>query len=191
VSAAANVLERARAAGVQLEMRGGRLAYDAPSDVSPDLFAQLRAGKVALIELLQHERRELLDPTTDPKVRAGCLSAQIGALSPSRVPRHWPAARWPQFIVDAESFCRNWAEKAFVLGWPIWELFGCHCRAPWGRIQGMGLVLLLRGHEIAALTATEAVIRTGTGARQTYRRKLSNPLHRAERCLVWELQHER
>ena len=51
----------------------------------------------------------------------------------------------------------------------------------------MGLVLLLRGRELAALTATEAVIRTRTGARQTYRRKPCDPLHPAERCLVWEL----
>jgi hypothetical protein len=191
VSTAAKVLDRTRVAGVQLEARGGGLAYDAPPDLSSDLFAQLRACKVELIELLQHERRELLDPITDAKVRAGRLSAQIGALSPSRVPRHWPAARWPQFIIDAESFCRNWAEKAFVLGWPIWELFGCHCRAPWGRIQGMGLVLLLRGHEIAALTTTEAMIQTWTGAHQAYRRKPADPLHPAERCLVWELQDER
>jgi hypothetical protein len=51
----------------------------------------------------------------------------------------------------------------------------------------MGLVLLLRGHEIAALTATEAVIRTRTGAHQTYRRKPADPLHPSERRLVWEL----
>jgi hypothetical protein len=55
----------------------------------------------------------------------------------------------------------------------------------------MGLVLLLRGHEIAALTATEAVIQTSTGARQTFRRRSADPLHPAERCLVWELQDER
>ena len=73
------------------------------------------------------------------------------------------------------------------MGWPDWELFGCYRRAPWGRIQGMGLVLLLHGDEIAALTETEAVIRTRTGARQTYRRKPHDPLHPAERCLVWEL----
>jgi hypothetical protein len=73
------------------------------------------------------------------------------------------------------------------LGWPAWELFGCHKRAPWGRIQGIGLILLLRGRELAALTATEAVMRTGTGAHQTYRRKPGDPLHPAERCLVWEL----
>jgi hypothetical protein len=69
-------------------------------------------------------------------------------------------------------------------------LFGCHRRAPWERIQGMGLVLLLQGDEIAALTATEAVIRTRTGAHQTYRRRPADPLHPAERCLVWELSDE-
>ena len=51
----------------------------------------------------------------------------------------------------------------------------------------MGLVLLLRGRELAAVTAAEAVIRTRTGARQTYARKLRDPLHPSERCLVWEL----
>jgi hypothetical protein len=52
----------------------------------------------------------------------------------------------------------------------------------------MGLILLLRGDLIAALTDSEAVIRTHTGAHQTYRRKPADPLHPAERCLVWELQ---
>jgi hypothetical protein len=51
----------------------------------------------------------------------------------------------------------------------------------------MGLVLLLRGDDLAELTATGAVIRTPTGARQTYRRKPADALHPAERCLVWEL----
>jgi hypothetical protein len=79
-----------------------------------------------------------------------------------------------------------WGTQAASLGWQAWELFGCHRRAPWGRIQGMGLVLLLRGKDLAALTETEAVIRTPTGAHQTYRRKPANPLHPAERCLIWE-----
>jgi hypothetical protein len=74
-----------------------------------------------------------------------------------------------------------------ALGWPTWELFGCCRRAPWGRIEAQGLVLLLHGRELAAVTATEAVIRTQTGAHQTYRRKSADPLHPAERCLVWEL----
>jgi hypothetical protein len=71
-------------------------------------------------------------------------------------------------------------------GWRAWELFGCYRRAVWGPIQGMGLLLLLRGDEIAALTATEAAIRTRTGTRQTYLRKARDPLHAAGWCLVWE-----
>jgi hypothetical protein len=51
----------------------------------------------------------------------------------------------------------------------------------------MGLVVLLQGDEIAALTATEAVIRTATGTRQRYCRKLRDPLHPSERALIWEL----
>jgi hypothetical protein len=191
VSAAAKVLARARAADVRLEARGGRLAYDAPANISPDLLIQLRKCKVELLELVHRERRALLDLAADPKAKTRCLSALVGTLSPSRVPHHWPAATWPQFIADAQTFCRGWAEKAFLSGWAAWELFGCHRHAPWGRIQGMGLVLLLRGHEIAALTATEAVIRTSTGAHQAYRRKPADPLHPTERCLVWELQDER
>ena len=102
-------------------------------------------------------------------------------------PRNYPEHAWQQLILDAERFLHHWAAQAAALGWPIWELLGCHRRAPWGRIQGMGLVLLLRGKELAALTATQAVIRAQTGARQTYYRQPHDPLHPAERCLVWEL----
>jgi hypothetical protein len=113
---------------------------------------------------------------------------RLGIMPP---PRTYPAHAWEQLSADAERFLDDWAAQAHRLGWPDWELFGCHKRAPWGRIQGMGLVLLLQGDEIAALTAVEAVIRTRTGARQTYRRRPHDPLHPAERCLVWELDGAR
>ena len=109
---------------------------------------------------------------------------RLGAMPP---PRHCPEHAWKQLIVDAERFLDSWAPQAAGFGWRDWELFGCHRGAPWGRIQGMGLVLLLRGKELAALTESEAVIRTQAGARQTYRRKRFDPLHPVERCLVWDL----
>jgi hypothetical protein len=146
------------------------------------------------------------DPVSK-KVRSAALEAPLAAVAvPMGVPAAWvrgvarlaeipcvarfPAARWAQVVTDAAAFLQEWAEAADRLGWLTWELFGCHRRAPWGRIQGMGLVLLLQGDEIAALTATEAVIRTRTGAHQTYRRRPADPLHPAERCLVWELSDE-
>jgi hypothetical protein len=108
-------------------------------------------------------------------------------LSTMPQPRTYPAQAWQQLIVDAERFLSGWAAQAHRLGWPAWELFGCHNRAPWGRIQGMGLVLLLHGDALAALTASEAVIRRASGAHQTRRRKAADPLTAAERCLIWEL----
>jgi hypothetical protein len=111
--------------------------------------------------------------------------ARLRGLPP---PPTYPQHAWQQLIIDAERFLDGWAAQAHRLGWPDWELFGCHRRAPWGRIQGMGLVVLLRGDEIAALTGTEAAVRTARGAHLTHRRKPRDPLHPAERCLVWELE---
>ena len=110
--------------------------------------------------------------------------ARLGAMPP---PRHYPEHAWRQLIVDAERFLDGWAAQAHRLGWRDWDIFGCHRRAPWNPVKAMGLVLLLRGDEIAALTETEAAIRTSTGAKQTYYRQLRDPLHPSERCLVWEL----
>jgi hypothetical protein len=125
-----------------------------------------------------------------PKGTPNEWSEGVALLRNVPAPRGYPQRAWQQLILDAEQFLERWAAHAAALGWPAWELFGCHRRAPWGRIQGMGLILLLQGDEIAALTAKEAVIRTRTGARQTYRRRPHDPLHPAERCLVWELDGE-
>jgi hypothetical protein len=110
--------------------------------------------------------------------------ARLATMPP---PRIYPAKAWQQLVTDAERFLDDWAQQAAALGWPAWELFGCHRRAPWGRIQGMGLVLLLHGDPLAALTASEAVVRRPSGAHQTWRRRPCDPLHPAERCLVWDL----
>ena len=115
----------------------------------------------------------------------------VALLRDTPAPRGYPQHAWQQLILDAERFLKRWGAQAASLGWHDWELFGCHRRAPWGRIQGMGLVLLLHGNELAALTDAEAVIRTQSSARQTHRRKPFDPLHPTERCLIWELKDER
>jgi hypothetical protein len=51
----------------------------------------------------------------------------------------------------------------------------------------MGLVLLLHGDQLVVLTASEALTRRPSGSHQTWRRRPCDPLHPAERCLVWEL----
>jgi hypothetical protein len=130
-------------------------------------------------------------PTASVGVRAAGVPVQwtsgVARLANIAPPRTYPAHVWQQLVGDAERFIEEWAPQAAALGWPAWELFGCHRRASWARIDGMGLVLLLHGDPLAALTATEAVIRRASGARQTWRRKQRDPLTEAERCLVWEL----
>jgi hypothetical protein len=118
-------------------------------------------------------------------------SEGVALLRAAPSPRGYPPHSWQQLVLDAEDFLGRWGAQAARLNWPTWELFGCHRRAPWDRLDGMGLVLLLRGKELAALTGGAAVIRTATGAHQTYRRKPRDPLHPAERCLVWELENAR
>jgi TubC N-terminal docking domain len=190
------LIEAVQRAGGAITLQGDRLRLSAPKPLPENLLQELRTHKAEVIDHLQHAREswlgqraaEALANRTAPPVEAiadwAAGVARLGTIPP---PRTYPEHAWRQLIVDAERFLYSWAGQAHRLGWPAWEVFGCHRRAPWGRIQGMGLVLLLRGDEIAALTATEAVIRTQTGARQTYHRKPSDPLHPAERCLVWEL----
>jgi hypothetical protein len=193
------LLEAVRRAGGTIALQGDRLRLSAPEPLPQKLLEEVRLHKADLIDQLRCAAPPLLgEPPADPP-RPGRASPTgtiatwadgVARLREMPPPRNYPGHAWQQLIVDAKRFLDGWSQQAVALGWPDWELFGCHKRAPWGRIQGMGLVLLLRGDQIAALTATEALIRTRTGARQTYRRKLADPLHPAERCLVWELAGE-
>jgi TubC N-terminal docking domain len=190
------LIEAVQRAGGAISLQGDRLRLSAPKPLPETLLQELRTRKTELIDHLQHARPsklgqpavEALANRTAPPVEAiadwAAGVARLGTMPP---PRTYPVRAWQQLVVDAQRFLNAWALQAAALGWRDWEIFGCHRRAPWGRIQGMGLVLLLRGDEIAALTETEAVIRTRTGARQTYPRQLRDPLHSTERCLIWEL----
>ena len=86
---------------------------------------------------------------------------------------------------DAFAFLRDWAAQAHGLGWAGLDLFGVHRHAPLARYDCMGLVPVLNGCQVAALTEEGAVIGTGSGARQTFHRHLTVPP--AEMCLAWDL----
>jgi hypothetical protein len=120
-------------------------------------------------------------------VTVAAWAAGVARLRATPPPPNYPQHAWTQLIIDAEWFMGRWGTQAARLGWQDWELFGCCRHAPWSRVQGLGLVLLLHGRELVALTEVEAVINTRTGARQTYRRKPADPLFSAERCMAWEL----
>ena len=190
------LLEAVRRAGGTIALQGDRLRLSAPEPLPRELLEEVRLHKADLIDQLRSAARPLLREPPAAPLRPGTAAPTgtiatwadgVARLRQMPPPRHYREHAWQQLIVDADQFLDCWSQQAVALGWPDWEIFGCHRRAPWGRVQAMGLVLLLHGRELAALTATEAVIRTRTGARQTYRRKPRDPLHPAERCLVWEL----
>ena len=190
------LIEAVQRAGGAIALQGDRLRLSAAKPLPQELLEEVRLHKTDLIDHLQHARQSGLgEPAAEPIKKGAAPPVEMVAawvtgvarLAATAPPRNYPEQAWQQLIVDAKRFLDGWAAQAHRLGWPDWELFGCHRRAPWGRIQGMGLILLLRGDAVAALTESEAAIRTRTGAHQTYRRKPSDPLHPAERCLVWEL----
>jgi hypothetical protein len=105
-------------------------------------------------------------------------------LDPNRPPGDVPLKRWQRFVDDVGLFLDSpFSAVAAALGWSPLDLFGCNRDRPFARIDQAGLLWLLNGDRLLALTEHTATIETRTGARQTYRRKPSGE----HRELAWEL----
>jgi hypothetical protein len=95
-----------------------------------------------------------------------------------RRPAYVKPADWRQAVADGRRFLATWGEQAEALGWTAHELFGVH--TPSGRptssyrrpsiYEHTGLVWLLRGRAVVALTAETAAIQTMSGGVLTYRK---------------------
>jgi hypothetical protein len=81
--------------------------------------------------------------------------------------------RWQEVISDAEIFLARWGSAAHSLGWTALDLFGVHPRAPAARFDVIGLLLLVQGGAVVALTADAATIRRKTGALLSCRRPVA------------------
>ena len=91
---------------------------------------------------------------------------------PASPPGDVPPGRWRQFLMDARAFAGSqWAEQAAALGWTEDDLYGADDAAPFARRDKAGLLRLLNGNRLIAISEDAAVIETRTGARQTYRRR--------------------
>jgi hypothetical protein len=108
----------------------------------------------------------------------------FGRLHPDRPPGDVPPKRWQRFVDDAGQFLESpFCAVAAALGWGSYDLFGCDRDRPFARIDHAGLLWLLNGDRLIALTENTATIETRTGARQTFRRKPNEP----GRVLAWQL----
>jgi hypothetical protein len=107
-------------------------------------------------------------------------------LDSNRLPANVPPRRWKRFVDDVGRFLDGpFCAVAVSLGWGPYGLFGCDRDRPFARIDKAGLLWLLDGHRLVALSENTATIETRTGARQTWRRSSARPAG----CLVlaWEL----
>jgi hypothetical protein len=104
-----------------------------------------------------------------------CLTIEHHA---SHCPDHVQADRWEAAVEDGRRFLTQWGEQAETLGWTARDLFGLASvpdqpRPNYRRLSGYdetGLIWLLRGRPVLALTARTAEIEGQTGTVTIYRR---------------------
>jgi hypothetical protein len=172
---AVEAVRTARAAGIELTLDGSCLLIDAASQPPPSVIEQLRLHKIEIVKLLRSDHHHLEERTN--------LSAYNRAFTKlrSKCPELIEPNRWQQAIRDGASFLATWGEQAHALGWTARELFGLHTppepRAAsyrrLSRYDETGLIWLLRGRPVVALTQTTAAIQ-GATAVLTYP-KLNKP----------------
>jgi hypothetical protein len=113
------------------------------------------------------------------------LAEALARMRPAEPPPGISPSRWLRFIDDCGEFLdAGWGAKALVLGWHPLNLFGCDRERPFARIDRSGLLWLLNGGKLVALSRDTATIETSTGARQTYHRR---PIDADHIVLAWEL----
>ncbi len=98
-------------------------------------------------------------------------------------PATWPEDRWPTLLEDSRRFLGIWAPQAAALGWTTSDLFGCDPYAPWARVDAQGLILMINGDTVEAITRDSATIRTETGSIQRYYRN-----HGSQCPPIWTLE---
>jgi hypothetical protein len=92
-------------------------------------------------------------------------------LDANRPPAGFTSAEWRCTIRDAELFLSTWGRQAVDLGWTTLDVFGVHRLAPVARYSCMGLLPLIQGGRVIAITAESARIEQPSGARLTYTRR--------------------
>ena len=194
MASAARLLEALDREGIRVSTAGDKLVVEPASKLNPTLRESIRSHKADLIEALSGAR-----PLADDFGERAAL-AEIGAGVPSewaegftrlqviRPPAGVAVWRWHQVIDDAGRFLDGWAVQATALGWRTLDVSGVHGAKPVERFDAAGLVWLLRGAKVVAITEKTAKVKTASGAAQTFSRR--DPEH-PEAVAVWELSEAR
>ena len=159
-------LDLAQARRDRFEERAAILEFDEGLPRAEAEAIAHREMAAGICETVQAERNPNHYASTLAALRAKC-------------PAYVPEDRWRQAIEDATAFVSEWGERAQAFGWTARELFGLHPvperpAANYSRLSrddATGLIWLLRGRPVTALTAAEAAMRCHSGATLTHRRQ--------------------
>ena len=174
---AARVLDDIRNLGGLVILDGDELRLRIPKSAPRNLIAAARASKADLIALLRNNPTSSI---SDFEERTALVEYGAG------VPREWAEgfarldctdpppgfspSRWRQIIGDGGLFLDKWAKQAAALGWTAVDVFGVNPAAPAVRYDGMGLVPLIGGNRVIAISADSAKLESAAGNIQTFRR---------------------
>jgi hypothetical protein len=78
--------------------------------------------------------------------------------------------RWNVMTDDAAAFLKSWGKTAHLLGWTTLDLFGVHPAAPAARFDVMGLIPVLNGGRVIAITKEGVIVKAPSGATLSYQR---------------------
>ena len=181
---AADIIRTVEQAGGRLEQDGDGLVVEAPEPLPEPIMLELRAHKASVIDFLTRPVERVVLLHCPPGVPEAWVQGVADLLAVAR-PASCPPGRWQTLRADAYHFLRDHAARAHGLGWTALDLFGVHRVKPWARLDVMGLVPLLQGRRITALSESRAEFRDHGGGELTYRRaRAPRP---AGGCLIWEL----
>ena len=178
---AADLIRTVERAGGHLEPDGDGLVVEAPNPLPEPIMTALRAHKAEVIDFLNRPVARVVLLGVPPGVPEAWVQG-VADLLAMTCPASCPDAKWQVLREDAYHFLRDHAARAHELGWTALDLFGAHPGKSWVRFDCMGLVPLLNGARVTALSGIEAVIEKSSGARLTFRRHTKAP---DETCLVW------
>lgn len=106
----------------------------------------------------------------------------LARLRAMEIPDGFTAERWRYIVDDAAAFLNQWGVRAANLGWSIHDLFGVHPVAPAVRFDAMGLIPLLNGDPVVALSETTATVRKVSGSIPRFRRT-----REVQSICLWEI----
>jgi hypothetical protein len=172
------VLIAVREAGASLRVEGDSLVASNASRIAPAIKAAIRECKPQIIAALRPACRvEIVVLPQAQRYRKVFAHLQL------RAPTMVPVGRWQRAVEDGKLFLAKWGDRAESLEWSSTDLFGLHeiqdkphpSYQRLSRYDATGLIWLLEGRPVVALTADTASIRNPKIGNVTAYRRFNKP----------------